>query len=47
MLAGRVPGLLTAPAGVAWIAERLAWLPVFAAVLCAIYLIRERRVRAR
>src|SRR5919204_560949 len=32
LLAGRMPGLLTAPAGGAWVAERLAWLPAFAAV---------------
>ncbi|HEY9241314.1 MAG TPA: acyltransferase, partial [Streptosporangiaceae bacterium] len=32
-LIGRLPGLLTAPATPLWIAERLAWLPVFAAVL--------------
>jgi peptidoglycan/LPS O-acetylase OafA/YrhL len=39
LLAGRVPGLLTAPAGPAWIAERLAWLPVFAAVLTVLWLL--------
>src|SRR5207245_3560650 len=33
LLAGRVPGLLTAPTGSLWVAERLAWLPVFAIVL--------------
>src|SRR5205814_4490619 len=33
LLAGRVPGLLTAPAGVLWVAVRLAWLPLFAITL--------------
>jgi len=33
LLAGRVPGLLTSPANRLWVAERLAWLPVFAIVL--------------
>jgi hypothetical protein len=42
MLAGRVPGLLTAPASVGWIAERLAWLPVFAAVLAVLWLLLHR-----
>jgi hypothetical protein len=32
-LVGRLPGLLTAPSGTLWIAERLAWLPAFAAAL--------------
>jgi len=36
---GRVPGLLTAPAGPVWIAERLAWLPVFTAVLAGLWLL--------
>src|SRR5579864_8354309 len=38
MLAGRVPGLLTAPTHGIWVAERLAWLPVFAAVLAGLWL---------
>ena len=38
LLAGRVPGLLTTPAGAAWIAGRIAWLPVFAAVLALLWL---------
>jgi hypothetical protein len=42
MLVGRVPGLLTAPASVAWIAERLAWLPVFAAVPAVLRLLLHR-----
>jgi hypothetical protein len=37
--AGRpVPGLLTSPANGLWVAERLAWLPVFAIVLSALWL---------
>ena len=38
MLAGRVPGLLTAPSSGLWVAERLVWLPVFAAVLAGLWL---------
>ncbi|HYK32856.1 MAG TPA: acyltransferase [Streptosporangiaceae bacterium] len=30
---GRLPGLHTAPSSLAWVAERLAWLPAFAVVL--------------
>lgn len=41
-LAGRPPGLLTAPATPLWIAERLAWLPVFAAVLAVAWLLFHR-----
>ncbi|MFF4587914.1 acyltransferase [Streptomyces sp. NPDC001388] len=33
LLAGRLPGLHTAPAGLDWVAARLVWLPVFALVL--------------
>jgi hypothetical protein len=32
-LFGRLPGLHTAPSSLAWVAERLAWLPAFAVVL--------------
>jgi fucose 4-O-acetylase-like acetyltransferase len=42
LLAGRVPGLLTAPASGAWVAERLAWLPVFAIVLSGLWLAFRR-----
>jgi Acyltransferase family len=42
MLGGRVPGLLTAPAGAPWIAERIAWLPVFAAMLAGLWLLLHR-----
>jgi peptidoglycan/LPS O-acetylase OafA/YrhL len=46
-LAGRVPGLLTPPSGAAWIAERLAWLPVFAATLAVAWLLFHRFERRR
>jgi hypothetical protein len=32
-LFGRLPGLQTAPSSLAWVAERLAWIPAFALVL--------------
>jgi len=45
LLAGRVPGLLTAPAGGLWVAERLAWLPVFAIMLSGLWLAFRRMER--
>ena len=45
LLAGRVPGLLTAPASGAWVAERLVWLPVFAIVLSGLWLAFRRAER--
>jgi peptidoglycan/LPS O-acetylase OafA/YrhL len=42
LLAGRVPGLLTAPASGLWVAERLAWLPVFAIMLSGLWLAFRR-----
>jgi hypothetical protein len=42
LLAGRVPGLLTAPTNALWVAERLAWLPVFAITLSALWLLFHR-----
>jgi len=42
LLAGRVPGLLTAPTGGLWVAERLAWLPVFALMLSGLWLAFRR-----
>jgi hypothetical protein len=42
LLAGRPRGLLTAPVSVAWVAERLAWLPVFATVLAGLWLALRR-----
>jgi fucose 4-O-acetylase-like acetyltransferase len=47
LLAGRVPGLLTAPANGAWVAERLAWLPVFAVVLAGLWLAFRRAEHGR
>jgi hypothetical protein len=38
LLAGRMPGLLTAPGNAAWVAERICWLPVFAVALCGLWL---------
>jgi hypothetical protein len=46
-LIGRLPGLLTPPAGAWWIAERLAWLPAFAAALALAWLIFHRAERSR
>ena len=42
MLAGRVPGLLTAPSSGLWVAERLVWLPVFAIVLAGLWVAFHR-----
>jgi peptidoglycan/LPS O-acetylase OafA/YrhL len=42
---GRPPGLLTAPSGTRWIAERLAWLPAFAAALAAAWVVFHRAER--
>lgn len=44
LLAGRGagPGLLTAPAGGLWVAERLLWLPVFAIMLSGLWLAFRR-----
>jgi hypothetical protein len=42
LLAGRVPGLLTAPDSGLWVAERLAWLPVFAIMLSGLWLAFRR-----
>ncbi len=46
-VAGRVPGLLTPPSGAVWVAERLAWLPVFAAALTVAWLLFHRFERGR
>jgi Acyltransferase family len=43
--AGRVPGLPTSPSGGWWIAERLGWLPVFAAALAILWLLLHRAER--
>jgi hypothetical protein len=42
LLAGRVPGLLTSPTHGLWVAERLAWLPVFAIMLSGLWLVFHR-----
>jgi hypothetical protein len=42
LLAGRVPGLGTAPTSLAWVAERLAWLPVFAVALLGLWAMFHR-----
>jgi len=47
MLIGRAPGLLTAPTNAAWVAERLAWLPAFAVVLAALWLMFRGLEHAR
>ncbi len=46
LLLGRLPGLHTAPDGAIWIAERLAWLPVFAIALAVLWLVFRRGERA-
>jgi peptidoglycan/LPS O-acetylase OafA/YrhL len=46
LLAGRVPGLLTAPTSGLWVAERLIWLPVFAIMLSGLWLAFRRVERA-
>ena len=45
LLAGRLPGLHTAPAGYLWVAERLAWLPVFAGALAVLWIVFRRAER--
>jgi hypothetical protein len=44
-LVGRLPGLHTAPAGYLWVAERLAWLPVFAVALAVLWVVFRRAER--
>ena len=44
---GRLPGLLTAPSTGLWVAQRLAWLPVFAATLAVVWLLLYRFERPR
>ena len=43
---GRLPGLHTAPVDGAWIAQRAAWLPVFAVALALLWLVFRRAERA-
>ena len=46
LVIGRLPGLHTAPDSAMWVAERIAWLPVFAAVLAVLWLVFRRGERA-
>jgi Acyltransferase family len=46
-LFGRLPGLQTAPSSLAWIAERLAWLPAFALGLLVLWAIFRRSEQPR
>jgi hypothetical protein len=46
-LFGRLPGLRTAPSSLAWIAERLAWLPAFAIALGLLWAIFRRAEQPR
>jgi hypothetical protein len=43
---GRLPGLHTAPVRGVWVAERIAWLPVFAVALTALWLVFRHAERA-
>jgi hypothetical protein len=47
LLAGGLPGLQTAPSSLAWVGERLAWLPAFAVVLVALWAVFRRAERPR
>ncbi|WP_051469033.1 acyltransferase family protein [Actinomadura oligospora] len=49
-ITGTVPGLLDAPDRPGWVAHRLTWIPVFAAVLAGLWSLAhrlERRIRAQ
>jgi len=46
LLIGRLPGLHTAPSSPLWVAERLAWLPAFAAMLAILWAVFHRAERA-
>jgi hypothetical protein len=46
LVIGRLPGLHTAPSSALWVAERLAWLPAFAAALAVLWLVFHRAERA-
>jgi Acyltransferase family len=45
LLAGKLPGLHTAPTSALWVAERLAWLPAFAVALGLLWLVFRRAER--
>jgi hypothetical protein len=47
LVIGRLPGLHTAPVGAWWVAERLAWLPAFAAALALLWLVFHGAERGR
>jgi fucose 4-O-acetylase-like acetyltransferase len=47
LIIGPLPGLHTAPSSAAWVAERLAWLPAFAAALAAAWIAFQRAERAQ
>jgi hypothetical protein len=42
LIIGRLPGLHTAPSSAAWVAERLAWLPAFAAAFAVLWIVFQR-----
>jgi hypothetical protein len=46
LLVGRLPGLHTAPTSAAWVAERVAWIPVFAIALAILVMVFRRAERA-
>jgi hypothetical protein len=46
LLIGRLPGLHTTPDGAIWVAERIAWLPVFAVALAVLWVVFRRGERA-
>jgi fucose 4-O-acetylase-like acetyltransferase len=46
LLVGRLPGLHTAPTSAAWVAERIAWLPVFVIALAVLVMVFRRAERA-
>jgi hypothetical protein len=46
LLVGRLPGLHTAPTSAVWVAERIAWLPVFAMALAILLIVFRRAERA-
>jgi hypothetical protein len=46
LLIGKLPGLHTAPDKAVWVAERIAWLPVFAVALAVLWLLFRRAERA-
>jgi acyltransferase-like protein len=45
LLVGRLPGLQTAPTSAVWVAERIAWLPVFAMALAILLIVFRRAER--